>query len=413
MAKTLAIVVGGGPAPGINGVISAATIEARKHNMRVLGFYEGFRYLARGEGRFMELRIRDVSRIHDKGGSILRTSRENPTGDREKLRNVLSVFRREGVDYLLTIGGDDTAFTSSRIAQESGDELGVVHVPKTIDNDLPLPGGFSTFGFQTARHRGVEVVRTLMEDAWTTSRWYFVVSMGRKAGHLALGIGQAAGATLTVIAEEFEGEVISLDHLVDILEVSILKRLAMGHSHGVAVLAEGIMEKLPREDLERLGEMEQDEFGHLRYAELDLGRLLQREVKRRLERRGIGLKIISKNVGYELRCADPIPFDMEYTRTLGYGALKCLMEGVSRAMVCVVGGKIQAMPFDQMMDSATGRVAVRYVDIHSERYQVAREYMIRLRRKDVEDKEFLEKLAEAARCSSKEFLERFGYLIVD
>ena len=78
-----------------------------------------------------------------------------------------------------------------------------MHVPKTIDNDLDLPPHVDTFGFQTARHFGVEIVKNLMVDAKTTSRWYFVIAMGRKAGHLALGIGKAAGATLTLIPEEF------------------------------------------------------------------------------------------------------------------------------------------------------------------------------------------------------------------
>ena len=76
-------------------------------------------------------------------------------------------------------------------------------MPKTIDNDLDLPPYVDTFGFQTARHYGVEIVKNLMVDAKTTSRWYFVIAMGRKAGHLALGIGKAAGATLTLISEEF------------------------------------------------------------------------------------------------------------------------------------------------------------------------------------------------------------------
>jgi 6-phosphofructokinase 1 len=103
----------------------------------------------------------------------------------------------------MTIGGDDTAFSASRVAAQAGGTISVVHVPKTIDNDLPLPGGIVTFGFETARHVGVSLVETIMEDARATSRWYLLVAMGRKAGHLALGIGKAAGATLTLIPEEF------------------------------------------------------------------------------------------------------------------------------------------------------------------------------------------------------------------
>src|SRR4029078_3388500 len=137
-----------------------------------------------------------------------------------------------GVSKLVTIGGDDTAFSAHKVAQTSQGSVNVVHVPKTIDNDLELPHDICTFGFQTARHIGVEIVKNLMVDAKTTSRWYFVVAMGRKAGHLALGIGKAAGATLTLIPEEFQGNA-KLSTIVDILAGSIIKRLAHGRTDGV------------------------------------------------------------------------------------------------------------------------------------------------------------------------------------
>src|SRR5262249_37336867 len=176
--------------------------------------------------------ITDVSRTHVQGGSILRTSRANPTTrddgaeDPEwRLNNAVRTVGDLGLGTLVTIGGDDTAFSAQALAVGAGGSLRVAHVPKTIDNDLPLPGGVPTCGLGTARSVGVELVNNLMPDAITTQRWYLVVAMGRSAGHLALGIGKAAGATLTVIAEEFPAdEPISLDHLVDIVETSMLKR---------------------------------------------------------------------------------------------------------------------------------------------------------------------------------------------
>src|SRR6185312_14523212 len=120
--------------------------------------------------------------------------------------------------------GDDTAFSGSQVYLRSGGKLRVAHVPKTIDNDLPLPGSVPTFGFETARHLGVTIVRNLAEDARTTSRWYLIVSMGRAAGFLALGIGKAAAATLTIIPEEFRGREVTLDELCDILLGAIIKR---------------------------------------------------------------------------------------------------------------------------------------------------------------------------------------------
>ena len=120
-----------------------------------------------------------------------------------RLRVCLESLRTLGIGALVTIGGDDTAFSASCLARAAAGEVRVAHVPKTIDNDLPLPGGMPTFGFETARSVGVQLVNNLITDAMTTSRWYLVVAMGRSAGHLALGIGKAAGATLTLIAEEF------------------------------------------------------------------------------------------------------------------------------------------------------------------------------------------------------------------
>src|SRR3990170_1237896 len=123
--------------------------------------------------------------------------------------------------------------------RRSARRIRVVHVPKTIDNDLDLPAQVDTFGFQSARHYGVEIVKNLMVDAKTTSRWYFVIAMGRKAGHLALGIGKAAGATLTLIGEEFMPP-IRLQTVVDTLAGAIIKRQSDGRRDGVAVIAEGL-----------------------------------------------------------------------------------------------------------------------------------------------------------------------------
>src|SRR5262245_23203893 len=247
MAKAckLALVVGGGPAPGVNGVISAVTIEAIEQGMEVIGFYDGFKWLVEGrDDHCARLTIEQVKSINLRGGSILRTSRTNPTKPPELMRNVLDVFGRLGVTKLVTIGGDDTAYSGSQVYKHARGAVRVAHVPKTIDNDLPLPGSTPTFGFETARQVGVGVVRNLAEDARTTGRWYIIVSMGRAAGHLALGIGKAAAATLTIIPEEFQGRQVSLDEVCDILIGAIIKRRAKGSDYGVAILAEGLLESI-------------------------------------------------------------------------------------------------------------------------------------------------------------------------
>jgi 6-phosphofructokinase len=412
VTKRLAILVGGGPAPGINSVISAATIRSRLEGVDVVGIRDGFEWIMHGNiDRVEELEIDQVSRIHFRGGSHIGISRANPTQDPAHLETVVISLLRLNVSMLLTIGGDDTAFSAMKLEQKAGGRIHVAHVPKTIDNDLDLPPHVDTFGFQTARHHGVEIVKNLMVDAKTTSRWYFVIAMGRKAGHLALGMGKAAGATLTLIPEEFAGRRVRLKAIVDTLVGAIIKRLSYGRPYGVAVMAEGLVLDIEPEDLAALHEVERDAHGHLRIDEVNIGEILKTEVQRRLRDFGIRTTIAAKNIGYELRCADPVPSDMEYTRDLGYCAAKYLLSGGNAVMISMQAGHFKAIPFSEMIDPDTGRTRVRLVDIHSTRYAIARRYMIRLRRDDFEDPHELAKFAATAGLSLQEFRDEFEYLI--
>jgi 6-phosphofructokinase 1 len=314
------------------------------------------------------------------------------------------------VTRLLTIGGDDTAFSAMKVEDRAAGRIHVVHVPKTIDNDLDLPPTVDTFGFQTARHFGAEIVKNLMVDAKTTSRWYFVITMGRKAGHLALGIGKAAGATLTLIPEEFP-KPLRLKTIVDTLVGAIIKRLSYGRRDGVGMIAEGVVLDVDPNDLSSLDEVERDAHGHLRIAEVNIGEILKAQVARRLKEIGVKATIVAKNIGYELRCADPIPYDMEYARDLGYCAAKYLLSGGNSAMVSMQGGHFVPIPFSQLIDRETGRTRVRLVDTRSIRYAIARRYMIRLRRDDFEDPHELAKFAATIHMSLEDFREQFEYLI--
>src|SRR5258708_4867887 len=331
----LAMLVGGGPAPGINGVISAATIEGINQGLGVLGCRDGYKWLAKGDtGHGGRLTIDHVKDIHLRGGSVLGTSRTNPTKSEESMNNVISALQELGVTALVSIGGDDTGFSASQIYKKAAGSIRVAHVPKTIDNDLPLPGSTPTFGFETARHNGVYLVRNLAEDARTTSRWYIIISMGRTAGHLALGIGKAAAATLVVIPEQFRGRPVDIEEVCDLIIGSILKRRADGTEYGVVVLAEGLIEAMGENglmsavqggQLERYGKIKRDDHGHLHLGEIEFGRLMKDLLMERLEKLGVKMTLIDKDLGYELRCADPIPFDAEYTRDLRYGAVKFLL----------------------------------------------------------------------------------------
>ncbi|MBC7838131.1 MAG: 6-phosphofructokinase, partial [Nitrospiraceae bacterium] len=253
----------------------------------------------------------------------------------------------------------------------------------------------------------VEIVKNLMVDAHTTSRWYFAVTMGRKAGHLALGVGKAAGATLTIIPEEFGERPVKLQRLVDLVIGTMIKRLSGGRADGVVVLAEGLIEILDPQDLGGLDHVERDEHGHLRLAEVDIGDVLRREVAKGMKALGLTMSIVAKNVGYELRCADPIPFDMEYTRDLGYCAAQFLLDGGTAAMVSIQNGQFKPIPFKQMVDPITGRAKVRMVDITAQSYQIARQYMIRLSDEDFEDPVGLGRYAALAGLSPEAFQTRF------
>src|SRR5262245_46321812 len=410
--KKLAILVGGGPAPGINSVISAATIRGVLESVEVVGLRDGFEWIMQGDvDHVTPLTIEGVSRIHFRGGFHIGISRANPTEDPQHLENTVISLLRLNVSQLVTIGGDDTAFSAMKLEERAGGRIRVVHVPKTIHNDLDLPASVDTFGFQTARHIGVDIVKNLMVDARTTARWYFVIAMGRKAGHLALGIGKAAGATLTMIPEEWSSQKVPLRTLVDTLVGAIIKRLSYGRRDGIAVLAEGLVLSIDANDLAEFEETERDAHGNLRIAEVNIGEILKAQVQARLKKFGIKTTIAAKNIGYELRCADPIPMDMEYTRDLGYCAAKDLLAGGNAAMISMQAGNFVPIRFSEMLDKTTGKARIRMVDIHSTRYAIARRYMIRLRRDDFDDAHELAKFAATVGLSLDEFRKEFEYLI--
>jgi len=173
------------------------------------------------------------------------------------------------------------------------------------------------------------------------------------------------------------------------------------------VLAEGLVEMLDPADLGGLEHIERDEHGHLRLAEVDIGDLLRREVTKGMKALGVATTIVSKNVGYELRCADPIPYDIEYTRDLGYCAAQYLLDGGTAAMVSIQDGRFKPIPFKQMLDPATGRAKVRMVDIGSQSYQIACQYMIRLTEEDFNDAAALGRCAMLTGLSPEAFRQRF------
>ncbi len=195
-----------------------------------------------------------------------------------------------------------------------------------------------------------------------------------------------------------------------------MKRRVMGNNHGVAVIAEGIAEKLSADELANLPgvTVEHDAYGHISLNDIPLAIILRRHVQQAFATRGEQIAIVGVTLGYELRCAPPIPFDIDYTRTLGYGAVRFLLSDTDDerlrfgGLICQVNGERKVLGFDELRDPDTGRIRVRTVDINSEYYAVAREYMIRLEPEDLKDSHFKSIMAQAANMSVDAFEQAFA-----
>jgi 6-phosphofructokinase 1 len=374
--KSFGIVVSGGPAPGINSVISSSVIEAVNRGYQIKGLVNGFRDITVGEpNSVIPLTTEIASTIYNKGGSIIGTSRFNPFKDTQHQEAFLAALAQHDIDKLIVIGGEGSAFLSLNLARKCPD-LAVVHVPKTIDNDLILPNKYPSFGFETALHAGTKIVEVLREDAKTCKRWYITTTMGRKAGFLALGIGLSAGGTSTLIPEEFAGYRPTPHDVASIIFSTMRKRIAMKKNYGVIVLAEGILDCIQPDESDVLRECVRDDLGRIRYSQVELGDVVIPHLKSMLKDAGLDSHMVRKNIGYELRCCDPISFDIEYTRFLGYGAVQHILGGHSGIMVTRDFDKLGFIPLESMVGE-DGLIRSRGVDLSSDLYRVARSFMIR------------------------------------
>ncbi|MFM1848530.1 MAG: pyrophosphate--fructose 6-phosphate 1-phosphotransferase [Pseudomonadota bacterium] len=376
MSGTIGIVVSGGPAPGINSVIAAVAIAAHHSGFSVKGLQRGFKGVALGHpSSVIDLSIDGVSPAAHLGGSILGTSRFNPFRDPATKLNFIEALNAHRIDHLVVIGGEGSAWLSHRCAQEIPG-IKVIHVPKTIDNDLPLPQNYPSFGFETAREVGTGIVETLITDARTCRRWFLVTSMGRKAGFLALGLGVAAGATLTLIPEEFNQHRQTPEEIAGIIFKSIAARAKHGKEHGVALLAEGLLDVLDPNGSPLLQSCPRDELGRVNYSHIELGEVIAPPLRQLCRKAGLDIKILTKNIGYELRCHSPTSFDIEYTRFLGHGAVMLLKAGRSDVMVTRDFDTLTAIPLADLID-ASGAIVSRKVNLESELYKVAQSFMVR------------------------------------
>lgn len=366
MKKSIIIICGGGPAPGINAVISTVAKVFLKDDYRVLGLHEGFKSLFIENPKIKEFDFFHADRIFSRGGSTLIMSRFKPK--EEKLNT--AIFKDNNVKLLVTIGGDDTASTANRITQylqKEGIFISNIHVPKTIDNDLPLPDRNPTFGFHSAKDEGVRIGNTAYEDARTSQNWFVMSAMGRSAGHLAFGIATSCHFPMMVIPEMFKKTEITLDKVVRLIISSIIKRKIENINYGIAMVSEGIFHNLSKSELDKIGiNFTYDSHGHPELGNVSKSHILNVLVQNKMKEIGLDIKTRPIEIGYELRCCRPIGFDLTLCTLLGIAVKKLFDEGKTGCMVSANSrGEISPLYLKDLEDK-NGKIQPRLVDIDSE-----------------------------------------------
>ena len=372
----LGIIVSGGPAPGINNVIFSSLVEATNLGWKVYGAQGGFEGINSSKGDAWNiLKPEELTDIRFTGGSVLGTSRFNPFNDERNTKIFLNSLAQKFIDKLIIIGGEGSAYLSYKISKIAP-EIQVIHVPKTIDNDLALPNSHPSFGFETARFVGTEILETLLVDAKTSKRWFIVTSMGRNAGFLALGLGVASGAHLTLIPEEFFDTKPTINDIADIIFYSIKKRADAGKNYGLAIIAEGVLQQIDPESHEDVKNCPRDDLGRLSYSRVEIGELVLPLLQEKAAKAKLNFKLYTKNLGYELRCHAPVSFDLEYTKFLGCGAVMHLAAGKSAIMVVRDYDKLSEINLNDLV-ADNNKMLSRTVNIDSDLYKIAAKYMFR------------------------------------
>ena len=370
MKDAVIILCGGGPAPGMNSVSMSVAKTFITKGFRVIGLHGGYSGLFSKNARTEDLTFAIADRYFNRGGSYLEMSRFKPTdADFENNFN-LDLFKDNNIKLLVTIGGDDTASTANRISKflaATGYPIANIHCPKTIDNDLPLPANAPTFGYNSAKNEGAHLARTVYEDARTSGNWLVISAMGRTCGSLALGIGEATHCPMTIIPEMFNKTEICLDKVVKLSISAILKRKVLGINYGTIVAAEGLFHEFKAEEMEAAGvHFSYDDHGHPELGKVSkavlFNDLLEAEFKK------IGLKVKSRpvEIGYDVRCQDPVAYDVTYCTELAMGVYQLYSEGKTGCMVYVDSyGNVSPLYLADLQDPTTGKIPPRVVDINA------------------------------------------------
>jgi 6-phosphofructokinase 1 len=371
------ILCGGGPAPGMNTVVSSVSKAFLKSGFRVIGLHEGYRDLFAAEQKTVDIDFDFADRIFNVGGSNLRMSRYKPK-DSEFCPDF---FVKNNIKLLVTIGGDDTASTANRISKYLADnnvKIQNIHVPKTIDNDLPLPEGISTFGYQSAKSEGVRIGNAIYEDARTSASWFVMAAMGRSAGHLTFGIGAGCHYPMIIIPEMFNKTGISLDKITRLVISSIVKRKILNIPYGVAIISEGVFHTLSDEEITSTGiTFTYDSHGHPELGAVSKAHIFNVLVQDQLIKLGIDVKTRPVELGYELRCVPPKAFDLMYCNLLGIGVKILYDQKETGCMVSAdVNGNIRPIHLKSMENPVTGKIEPRLVNIEGSKAKVIYEHAL-------------------------------------
>lgn len=370
MNESIAILCAGGPAPGINTVIGSVTKVFLNAGYNVIGIHEGFKTIFTDQPNIEKLDFIYADSIYSRGGSALRMSRYKPKDEEFKV----DFFVKNNVKLLVTIGGDDTASTANRLSkflEKNKVKVANIHVPKTIDNDLPLPEGIPTFGYHSAKEEGVRIGTTIYEDARTSGNWFVISAMGREAGHLAFGIGTACHFPMIIIPEMFNKTKITFDKITRMIISSMIKRKLMGIGYGVAIVSEGVFHFMSDEEIEGTGvNFTYDEHGHPELGNVSKSHIFNMLVQRKLKKLNISVKSRPNEIGYELRCTRPIAYDLTYATMLGTGIIKLFQEGLTGCMIVQTHNGDIAPLYLKDVEDEHGKIKPRLVNIDSGRVKL-------------------------------------------
>jgi len=415
--QRVGMIFSGGPAPGANAVISSAAISFLDSGREVIGFLNGYEHLQNYHQlssrlqygvHYRPMTLADVVGIRNRRGIIIGTARANPGKQIKKpedledpkkvqlLRNIYFALTDLGIDALVSIGGDDTLRTANLLHEfqkrlpADAPRLCIVHLPKTIDNDYR--GIDFTFGYFTAVDVLAEELKNLRADAESTNAYFIAETMGRKSGWLAYGVGIAGEANMIISVEDIDGTMLQYDEEVNpitgkkekvkklkvdalvnkMVQLIISRETRENKGYGTIVLAEGLVEMLPRKFID---DMPRDPHGHISAGDLDIGKIISKAVAEEYTRRtNRKKKVKGLQLGYESRCAQPHAFDVMLGSQLGIGSYRALIEeGLDGHMVSVSGQlDLRYVQFEKLVDPKTLRTQVRYIEPGSDFHRLAR-----------------------------------------